>query len=360
MGNTIVKYGEGAVSVSKEVADFLETDRKRQAAEGRSDRRHTSKSDSETLNGKVGEQVEKQSDTLYRGYIESQADSIYTAYVTSQAVTLYTQVAAQAVYEQLIQNGYTEEQAAAFLQTPEGQVAVAQAAAALTDEQKAQIINAAVAGLTDEQKEQIFEGAVASLTDEQKTQIKQGYIQQMMTSDEITSQINAAVTKVIAAAKQVSELIGQLDSYGTFYQWLLDYTGAVSSAAQGAKELKLNMDTLYTNTGKLKISVGEMTEAVGKLYGGTKELANGTAEFSSKTANIDEQISDEIDNVISPVTGNNAETVSFISEKNTNVGSVQFVIKTAAVEKAEAAVSGAAKETKLTFWQKLLRLFGLY
>ena len=47
MGNTIVKYGEGAVSVSKEVAEFLEADRKRQ--EGRSDRRHTSKSDSETV-----------------------------------------------------------------------------------------------------------------------------------------------------------------------------------------------------------------------------------------------------------------------------------------------------------------------
>lgn len=49
MGNTIVKYGEGTVSVSKEVADFLEADRKRQAAEGRSDRRHTSKSYSETV-----------------------------------------------------------------------------------------------------------------------------------------------------------------------------------------------------------------------------------------------------------------------------------------------------------------------
>lgn len=49
MGNTIVKYGEGTVSVSKEVADFLEADRKRQAAEGRSDRRHTSKRDSETV-----------------------------------------------------------------------------------------------------------------------------------------------------------------------------------------------------------------------------------------------------------------------------------------------------------------------
>lgn len=230
----------------------------------------------------------------------------------------------------------------------------------MTDGQKAQILNAAVAGLTDEQKEQILEGAASSLTEEQKAQIKQGYIQQMMTSDEVTSQINTAVAKVNAAAKQVSELMGQLDSYGAFYGGLLDYTGAVSKTAQGTKELKLNMDALYTNTGKLKISVGEMTDAVGKLYGGTKELANGTAEFSNKATNIDEQISGEIDTMISSVTGNNAETVSFISEKNTNVSSVQFVIKTAAVKKSVAAADSAAAEAPLTFWQKLLRLFGLY
>ena len=180
---------------------------------------------------------------------------------------------------------------------------------------------------------------------------------------ELLKKMNADTAHKVAyqtVLQQISGLKEQLDSYGEFYQGLLDYTGAVSSAAQGAKELKLNMDALYTNTGKLKISVGEMTGAVGELYGGTKELANGTAEFSDKTSNIDEQISDEIDTMISSVTGNNAETVSFISEKNTNVNSVQFVIKTAAVEKAEAEVSNAAKETKLTFWQKLLRLFGLY
>ena len=49
MGNTIIIYGESDISVSKEVAGFLENERKRQAAEARSDRRHTSKSDSETV-----------------------------------------------------------------------------------------------------------------------------------------------------------------------------------------------------------------------------------------------------------------------------------------------------------------------
>ena len=178
------------------------------------------------------------------------------------------------------------------------------------------ILNAAVAQLTDEQKEQILQGAVASLTEEQKTQIKEAYIQQMMASDKVTSGINAAVATVSAAAKQVSELKGQLDNYGAFY--------------------------------------------VNKLYGGTKELVSGTSEFVGKTSNMDTQICDEIDSLTSSVTGNNDETVPFVSEKNTNVDSVQFVIKTATIEKTEAADSGAAEEVPLTFWQKLLRLFGLY
>ena len=76
---------------------------------------------------------------------------------------------------------------------------------------------------------------------------------------------------------------------------------------------------------------------------------------------MDTQISDEINTMTSSITGSNAEVVSFVSDKNTNVvDSVQFVMKTAAIEKAEAAVSDVVEEAPLTFWQKLLRLFGLY
>lgn len=48
MEKTIL-YGSSEVSVSNEVAEFLESDRKRQETEKRSDRRHISKSDSETV-----------------------------------------------------------------------------------------------------------------------------------------------------------------------------------------------------------------------------------------------------------------------------------------------------------------------
>lgn len=301
----------------------------------------------------------QQADQLYLGYVKSQADSIYLAYVTTQADALYAQVAAQAVREQLIQSGYSEAQADAYLQTADGQTLVAQTVSNMTEEQKAQILNAAVTKLTDEQKKQILQGAVASLTEEQKAEIREAYIQQMMASDDVTSQINAAVATV-SAAKQVSELKGQLDSYGVFYQGLVAYTDAVSSAAAGAKSLKLNMDTLYSNTGKLKLSVGELSDVVGELYDGTGELTDGTTEFVDKTSDMDTQISDEIDSMTASLSGGDGDAESFVSEKNTNVNTVQFVIKTAAIEKAETTTDNTVESAPLTFWQKLLRLVGLY
>ncbi len=292
----------------------------------------------EALN-EVTKQVEANADALYRGYIDSQADSIYLAYITSQAETLYTQVATQKVYEQLIQSGYTEDQAKAYLVTEEGQAMIAQVVSSMTDEQKDEIIQKALASLTDEQKEQILEGAVATLTDDQKAQIKNTYIQQMMASEEVTSQISAAVATVSAAAKQVSDLKGQLDNFGVFYSGLVSYTEAVSSAASGASEIKVNTD---------------------KLYDGTTELAKGTKEFVNKTSGIDTEISDEVNDMVSSISKSDAQVVSFVSDKNTNVTSVQFVIKTSAIEKVTSNSSETEETVNLTFIEKLLRLFNLY
>ncbi len=189
---------------------------------------------------------------------------------------------------------------------------------------------------------------------------KKAYIQQMMASEEVTAKINAAVSAVSTAAKQVSELKGQLDSYGTFYRGLSEYTGAVSSAASGASTLKQGTDTLLSGTAELLSGAGELSDGARELYDGTCELADGTAEFADEASDIDERISDEIDSMTASFTGGGGEVVSFVSDKNGDVASVQFVIKTAAIEKAEVAPADAPAEAPLTPLQKLLRLFGAY
>lgn len=313
-----------------------------------------------TALAEVTAQVEAQADTLYAGYIRSQADSIYLAYVQSQADALYTQVAYQAVLEQLAAQGMGQSQATAYLQTPEGQLLVTNAVANMTAQQKQQIRNTAVASLSPAQKEQILQGALTSLTVGQKEEIRNAYIEQMMASDEVTSQMNEAVGKANTAAAQVSALKGRLDHYGAFYNGLVEYTNGVASAAGGAGRLTNGFKTLYSNTETLKDAVGDLHMATGTLKEGTNELKDGTQKFADKTADIDSKVSDEIHSMMSSLTGESVETVSFVSKQNTNIKSVQFVIQTEAIEIDASSAIVVSEEKPLTFWQKLLRLFGLY
>lgn len=310
-----------------------------------------------TALAEVTAQVEAQADTLYAGYIQSQADTIYLAYVQSQADILYAQVAAEAVVSRLVESGYSEEQALAYMQTAEGQVLVEQAVSGMSEEQKLQILTAAVQSLTAVQKEQILQGAVAALTDAQKAEIRNGYIAQMMAGDEVTGAINEAVTAVSTAAAQVSALKGQLDSYGAFYNGLVNYTNAVSSAANGASVLSNGLSTLYSNTDALKTAVGELHIAVGSLEEGTTALKDGTGEFADEAAEMETQVSDGIDSITASLTGADIDTVSFASKQNVNVSAVQFVIKTDGIKTDEAETVVEEEEEPLGFWQKLVNLF---
>jgi uncharacterized phage infection (PIP) family protein YhgE len=231
----------------------------------------------------------------------------------------------------------------------------------MTDDQKNQVITGALASLTDDQKKQIREGALESLTASQKKQIRDGYIDQLMKSEDVTKQITEAVSAVVGTAvASITSLKGQLDNYSLFYDGLVEYTSAVSEAAKGANTIKINMNTLYSNVGLLNTSVGDLNDAVKALFDGTTELKNGTAEFVSQTDGIDTLVSDMIDSVISSISSSDAAIKSFVSEQNTNINSVQFVIKTSAITAPVHQPSAPVQEKKLNFWQKLLRLFGLY
>lgn len=308
----------------------------------------------------VTAKVEENADAIYAGYIDSNADEIYLSYIQSQADTLYAQVATQVILEKLVVSDCMKEKIAEWLKTDKGQALIARTVEAMTDEQKEQIITTAVQSLTDEQKAQIKAGAVASLTEEQKAQIRNGYIEQTMKSKEVTDQITAAVAAADTAAANVAELKGQLDNYSLFYDGLKSYTSAVCDAANGADTLKINMDTLYTNVGTLKTSIGELDNGAKTLFDGTGELKDGTKEFAEQTSSMNTEVSTEIDSMISSVSGSDVETTSFVSEENTNVDAVQFVIQSEAIKIVETENDEPVVEEKLNFWQKLLRLFGLY
>ena len=305
----------------------------------------------------IEKQVNKNEDAVYSAYISSNADSIYVSYITENADTLYQEAAYQALLSELMSKGMDKQSAEKYLAGDEGQLLIAGSVTEMSDEQKAKIIDTAVKNLTAQQKQQILKGAESSLTAKQKAEIKDAYIKQLMTDEKVTSQISEAVSKSDEFSGQISQLKGQLDSCNTFYEGVKDYTAAVSETAKGASSLKSNLNTLHINTGKLKNSVSLLNDSAKKLFDGSSKLKDGTAEFADEADKFSNDADEEISEMLDSINGKGGSTVSFTSDKNTNVKSLQFVIKTTAIEKADETDNTVETDSSSSLWDKFLDLF---
>lgn len=151
------------------------------------------------------------------------------------------------------------------------------------------------------------------------------------------------------------------------YDGVVELKDGVIELLDGAIELKDGTVELYDGVIELKDGVIElldgaieMHEGTLELCDGTIELTDGTFEFKDKTAHLDQDLKDRINEAIDEMLGKDVALISFVSEENTNIESVQFVIKTPLIERtAETHVEEVAV-VQLTWWQKLLRLFGWY
>lgn len=158
----------------------------------------------------------------------------------------------------------------------------------------------------------------------------------------LVSSLENLMTNMTSLKDGIDKLV---KNYSVLDKGINDYTGAVNQISKGYDEIC---------KGALNLVSGTST-----LYDGTKSLAKGTNEFSKKTSNLDEQVDSEINSMIDEFSGSDFKVESFVSDKNKNVDSVQFVIKTTAIEiKKEEAKENIEKEN-LTIWQKILRLFNL-
>ena len=159
----------------------------------------------------------------------------------------------------------------------------------------------------------------------------------------------------------------QLDGIIQFVQGLKGYTDGVSQLGIGAGELTEGIKEFSDSSGEIVASANAIYDGAVKINSGIDELRdglatykNGTNEFRNKTSGINNDIDKQINTLLNEISGAGDMVESFVSDKNTEISSVQFVLKTAPIELPEAAAVEPAEPVKLNFWQKLLKLFGLY
>ncbi|OQA12927.1 MAG: hypothetical protein BWY62_01473 [Firmicutes bacterium ADurb.Bin356] len=86
-------------------------------------------------------------------------------------------------------------------------------------------------------------------------------------------------------------------------------------------------------------------------------MRKGTNELEDETSDMPEKVQQEIDDKLKEYTGSEFERVSFTSKQNTNIGVVQFVIKSDAIKKPEEAKAGESAPKEQTVWERVGALF---
>ncbi len=198
-----------------------------------------------------------------------------------------------------------------------------------------------------------LDGAMAKLT-ENYVQFNEG----------IKTFVNS-ISSMLVDLSRLSEGINTLaDSYSDLDSGINQYTSGVSQINAGFGTIKSGVSALAQGSRTLCEGAGSLDDGVSQLYSGisdlcdgTDQLSKGTGEFRKETDGIDDEIFDKIDDLLSEMTGSDTETESFVSEKNENVTSVQFVIKTDAVELPKDEPVKNEKKEKTSFWQKIIKLF---
>ena len=211
--------------------------------------------------------------------------------------------------------------------------------------------NSAAIGGVETYLNNVSTGTQELLTGSNTLQEKYGQFDEAIVN--LSQKLSGLGENMATLANAISQLTAQ---YKTFDTGVNDYTKGVSALLEGYSKIVNGSTELKDGTKTLKDGANSLNYGASSLYEGTTKLSDGTGELNDKTSNLDGEINDEVDSMVNELTGNLEEVVSFVSEKNTNVESVQFVIKTPAIEK-EKVESVEEKTGNLSIWQRFINLF---
>lgn len=180
---------------------------------------------------------------------------------------------------------------------------------------------------------------------------------------QLVDKLSELSTNMTKLKKGINQMV---KSYNNLDKGIVSYTSGVGSIEKAFSKLSDATGTLADGTKELVSGSKDLNDGAKTLYNGivklddgAADLNDGTKEFYEKTEDMDTQVEDAIDDMVSDISGGDSKTMSFVSDKNKNVKSVQFIIKTAAIEKKEVVKEKKTESEKKGFLEKLLGLFGM-
>lgn len=159
--------------------------------------------------------------------------------------------------------------------------------------------------------------------------------------------IDAGIQAIVAdGLLKLASGIQTLDSqYAVLDGGITQYTGAFSQIAVGYDSVYSGINSLLDGIKELKSGAKKVDGGADDLSEGADKLSDGTGELKDKTSDMDSKVDDAVSKVMDKFTGTNYTLKSFVSDKNTNVKLVQFVIKTEDITEPEKTIESTNNVT---------------
>lgn len=178
---------------------------------------------------------------------------------------------------------------------------------------------------------------------------------------ELQSAVAILVTEYAKLDGGQRELAAGLAEVVTGYRSLHD---GMAATAGGLREiggatgsLRQGGEALVNGSASLAGGLRGLAGGTAALLTGSKEMQGGTEELYDRMLTIDGDMQAMIDEALDALVGGDDEPVSYVSEKNSKVKSVQFVMTTAAIREPTAPAAEEPDAATVGVWQRFLALF---
>ena len=170
--------------------------------------------------------------------------------------------------------------------------------------------------------------------------------------------IDLGINNSKVGASSISDGAGSLaNNIGTLSQGSNNLYSGIEALSGGSGALLSGINEIEGGASSLKNGSSTLVSGIDSIGEGVSALSKGTNELNSKTSNLPDEIDDKIDEMVSKYSNSDFNPVSFASEENTNVESVQFAIRTDAIKVKDEEKVEEEKVEEKNMWQLFTDLF---
>lgn len=208
---------------------------------------------------------------------------------------------------------------------------------------------------TDTEETQNLLNALKEMDHPQVNVLLTLYSQKMGAVAEVSKQMGGLTEKYSLFAAQMNALSTAVGTLASQYTEIDKGIANLTSSLSSLETLNQALASLISQYNTLHTGLVNYTGSFEKILSGYKCLNEGITLVSEATSAMQEKTASLGANETKTSTSYIPE--SFVSKENTEVTSVQFVMKTQEIKKEEAEEGVMEPSQKLSFWEKLKNLF---